>query len=114
MEFNVFAVRYNSTTKLDEPINLTGAKVWFYVKKTRRDADNAAVISYDTVADPAQVTIVDAPLGVIRVRILAADSAALPVSYLPYDVQLKENDGTVTTISRGFLEIDRDTTIVQT
>jgi hypothetical protein len=105
--FDIYATRGEAA------INLTGAKAWFYVKRETRDTDAAAIISYDTTADPIGIRVVDAVLGLLRVTILPADSVNLPVTYLPYDVQLREGDGTVTTIAKGSIEVDRDATITQ-
>jgi hypothetical protein len=107
LTFDVYA------TRAEAAINLAGAKAWFYVKKETRDSDDDAVISYDTVADPLGIRVVDAALGLLRVTILPAESVNLPATYLPYDVQLRESDGTITTIAKGFIEVDRDSTITQ-
>jgi len=112
--FDVYATRFNETTELDEPIPLAGAKAWFTVKRATRDPDNQAIISVNTADDPTKILIANPAGGQIRVDLDPADTLILPKSYLPYDVQILEADGTVTTVSRGSVEVDRDTTVSST
>lgn len=109
--FDVYATRFNPTTGNDEPISLAGAKMWFTCKLETRDTDTSALIRLNSADHPAQVRSISDPAGQIRVSLLPADTDGLPVSYLPYDVQLRESDGTVTTIVKGSIEVDRDRTI---
>jgi hypothetical protein len=103
--FDVYA------TRADEAVDLTNAKAWFTMKRNRRDADSAALIQHDSSDASTQVRIIQPLLGIVRVKIVPADTSALAPSYYPYDVQVKEADNTVSTIERGFVELDRDTTI---
>lgn len=102
--FDVHAVR-------DEvPVDLTGAKVWFTMKKNRRDVDASALVQHDSSDSSQQVRIINAVSGVIRVKLVPTDTVNLAPSYYPYDVQVKEADGTVTKLERGFVELSRTST----
>lgn len=113
--FDVPVVRWNPTTEQFDPVPLSGSKAWFTIKASTRDADTSALVSYNTVDDPANIIVVGNPdNGILRVSIPDTDTDGLPQSYLPYDVQLKEADGTVTTIVKGFIAVSRDVTISTT
>lgn len=108
--FDVFVTRKDANG-VDQPVNLTGAKAWFYCKKQKRDADVDALISLDTSADPLQIRfLAPATDGIIRVTLNPADTDGLASDY-PYDIQVEESDGTVTTVESGFLQVARDITV---
>lgn len=111
LTFDVYNTRFNEITQTDEPVNLTGAKIWFTVKRTKRDADVDALILKDSVTNPTKVRVVGDPLdGIIRISLDPSDTDSLKGS-LPYDVQVKESDGTITTIIKGYLQVSEDITI---
>jgi len=95
-------------------VNLTGAKIWFTAKRAYTDADNAAVISLSTTT--TGITITDAPNGAATLVIPPSATSALVTPPPPtpltlvYDVQVKESDGTVTTVQWGKLNIRGDVT----
>jgi hypothetical protein len=106
--FDVYA-----TAGEDTPIDLTGGKAWFYVKREHRDGDLDAVISLNTVDDPTKITFVaPATNGQIQVSLAPDDTVNIVDRYLPYDVQIKEANGTVTTVEWGMLELRNNITQV--
>jgi hypothetical protein len=95
-------------------VNLTGAKVWFTAKRAWTDADSAAVIALST--DLGGITITDASAGTARLTIPPAATASLttppppsPLTLL-YDIQVKEADGSITTVQQGHLLVRADIT----
>lgn len=95
-------------------VNLTGAKIWFTAKRAFADADNAALIALST--DTAGITITDALNGLATLVIPPASTSSLTTPTPPapltlyYDIQVKESDGTVTTVQQGRLHIRGDVT----
>ena len=111
--FDVYVVRYNETIQTDTPVDLTDGKAWFYVKREHRDDDADAVISLNTTDDPAKIRfIVPATNGQVRVSLAPEDTVNLVDRYLPYDVQIMEDDGTVSTVESGMLELRNNITQV--
>jgi hypothetical protein len=102
--------RYNMSFS----VNLTGAKVWFTAKRYMTDADGAALIALSTTT--SGITITDGPAGQASLVIPPAATAALTTPNPPtplalwYDIQVKESDGTVTTVQKGRLLITGDVT----
>jgi hypothetical protein len=102
--YRVTVVRNNA------PVNLTGAKVWFTAKLDKNDADVDAVIAKDT--DGSGVEITDPLLGKVSFSIVPADTASLDKdTTLWYDVQVRESDGTVSTVVSGLLRVVLDVTL---
>lgn len=94
------------------PIDLTGAsvKAWFTAKKTVDDLDVNAVIALNSTDDPTQVVFTNRPLGEFFVQLVPADTVAIEEESLVYDVQVREQDGRITTVSRGDLHLKQDIT----
>lgn len=113
--FEVAVTRYNSTTGLDVPVNLTGSKVWFTAKRTRRDTDASAFVLLNSTINPSQIIIVaPATNGIISITLTPADTETFSDKWLMYDVQLRESDNTITTVQSGRLELIRDSTKTRT
>jgi hypothetical protein len=71
---------------------IAGATVHFTVKASLNDADAAALIRKDTGAG---IAVVDSAAGKVRIALLPADTAALPVGVvLPFDIKLQPSDST--------------------
>lgn len=106
--FDVPITRYNPTTDEYEPVSLTGAKAWFTAKRNSYEADDTnAVIAKNSTDDPANVAMSS---NVVRVIIDPEDTEDYPDRWLVYDLQIKEADGTVTTVEYGSIEFVRDRT----
>ena len=113
--WDVFVTRYDPVTHLDAAVNLTGAKAWFTAKRTSRDLDADAIIKKDSTTNPTQVTIVaPATQGKVRISLIPADTVNHNGRWLQYDVQVREADGTVTTVAEGKLEFTKQATITST
>jgi len=108
--FDVFVTRANEDTGVEEVVPLTGAKAWFTAKKESTDADVDAIIAKDSVADPSEVVITGIE-GKVRITITPADTVSYDGKYLEYDVQVKEVDGTVTTVQKGRIEFGKNITV---
>lgn len=109
--FDVSAQKQDPTIPtIFDTIDLTGAKVWCTIKRNVSDADINAIVQLSTTT--SGVTILNAVGGQARVTIPATSMLTLPDNLLdlPYDVQVKEVDGTVTTIQRGILHYSPDVT----
>ena len=94
------------------PLNLMGgnAKAWFTAKKTTDDLDADALIALNSVDNPAQVVFMDASIGTFFVKLLPADTASIDDDSLVYDVQVREQDGRITTVAKGELKLKPDVT----
>jgi hypothetical protein len=108
---DIYARRLDIATGQVIPIDLTGGKAWFTVKRESRDDDVDAVISLNTVDDPLNCSFVDpATQGLIRVTLDPQHTLQIKDRYLPFDVQIKELNGAVSTIENKMLELQRDVT----
>lgn len=105
--FDVFCQKPDPTSGVLLPIDLAGAKVWFVAKRFVTDADLNAKLFLTT---PSDVLIVSAPGGQVRVTIPKGSLAGLPDDPLPlpYEVQVLEAAGALTTVQRGFLRVVPD------
>lgn len=94
---------------VDQPVNITGATLWFTAKNAWSDADADAVIALTT---PVDILITDGPGGVAIIKVTADDTKDLTTyTRLVYDVQMLESgaDGP-TTLVQGVLIVSRDVT----
>lgn len=84
------------------PVDLTGATLWFTAKRSPADVDADAVFQKSTGSG---ISVSDAAGGLARVTVAPTDTSTLSNTdqTLECDVQLKEADGTVTTVARGQL-----------
>jgi len=108
--FDVFVTRKDEVTGVEEIVPLDGAMAWFTAKEESTDLDASAVIAKDSVADPSEVVITGVE-GKVRITITPADTVSYDGKYLEYDVQVKEVDGTVTTVQKGRVEFGKDITV---
>lgn len=92
-----------------QPLNLTGAGLWFTVKRSHQETDAQAVVR-KTIGQG--ITVVDAAAGRADVRLLPADTAALPGQRLTlvWDCQVKDAAGLVSTADSGQLVVEPDVT----
>lgn len=91
-----------------EPIS--GAKIYFTVKRLESDADNLAVISKDSVSNTTDVFITDALYGVAKIIITPTDTDSLAPGDYFWDVQLQLANGDIKTVLKGTMEIVADIT----
>lgn len=90
-----------------------GTQFWFTAKNSLLDPDDQAVIAFDssTSFDEGVFTITSTLLGtaLLTLKPVATLNLVPPIT-LQYDIQLKENDGTVSTVAVGTLAITPDAT----
>lgn len=94
---------------VDQPVDLTGATLWFTAKNSWSDADADAIIALTT---PTDITVSDPTGGIALINVTADDTKDL-TSYtrLVYDVQMLETGAAgPTTLVQGKLTISRDVT----
>lgn len=102
--FQVTAIRANQV------VNLTGAKMWFTVKEHIWDQDDDAVLALNSVDDASQIVSSLPTSGQFQIQLTPADTDTLDRYAYLYDVQVKEADGTVTTVQKGKLYLNKDVT----
>lgn len=84
-------------------IDLTGATVYFTVKKKQGDVDDDALIKKDVT------THVDAANGVTAIELTASDTD-IEVGEHVWDLQIKYVNGNVQSTSAGIVEVSQDIT----
>lgn len=92
-----------------QPVNLTSCLLWFTIKRDWEDTDLSAVV-IKTIGSGITVT---APptAGLAVAKLDPVDTSALVgLQRLVYDVQLREADGTITTVASGYVQVTRDAT----
>lgn len=95
------------------PVDITGALIWLTIKAKITDEDVAALIRKGTGGTGLTgITITSPANGRAVATITAADTAIFPTrtSFYWFDVQLKEVDGTITTVDRGRCAVVSDVT----
>ena len=92
----VFVLKRSGTA-----VNLTGAKIWFTVKRSVAQTDSAADLQLDTDT-PADISITDAANGQVTVYLKPSNTESLEGSWL-YDLQVLLS-GKVTTYAQGKIE----------
>ena len=104
--YDISAIRNNV------PIDLTGdnVKAWFTAKRTKDDLDADALIAIDSEANDAQVVITSRTGGKFYVCLLPENTTDIDEDNLVYDVQVREEDGRVTTVQNGTLHLKQDIT----
>ena len=93
------------TDKNGNPIDLTGATLWFTVKKSPIDLDAEAIIQKKLI------TFTDPTNGIATIIIMPEDTQTLDAPLkLYYDFQLVDPKGNVTTVLEGTFKLKRDIT----
>ena len=102
-------LRVPAIKREDDNVNLTGASMWFTVKKRFADADPGEIQVTDggSASGNIEITIVGST-ALITVNPVATNIQARDYFY---DIQLKEADGTTSTIESGKLTVSEDATI---
>lgn len=102
--FDVFVV--DNVTGL--PRDITGTSFWFTAKASFYDDDDDALITKDSTTG---IAILDGPGGQARVFIDAADTEEFEKEMrLRFDVQWKDDNDAVKTVSKGDLVVELDVT----
>lgn len=113
VEWNGTATRFNPTTGLDEPIDLSldNTTVRFTVKRYAADSDADAVFALSSPS--SGVTFPDAENGKYRVTLTPVNWTAAALTRaerLLYDVQLTEPAGRVSSLANGLLFVSLNIT----
>lgn len=83
-----------------EPVDLTGAKVWLYAKRSMSDADDAAVVAIDS--DGTDVNVTDPAGGKFQYAVPADALAVVQApTWLYYAAQVRLESGASWEILRG-------------
>jgi len=92
--------------------NITGAKVWFTVKREVIDFDTMAVFRADSSDGSGDVVITDATTGRVSIRMPANKTLFFPDTnvVLVFDVQILDASGIVITVERGTITVEPDVT----
>jgi hypothetical protein len=97
------AYNFSFETQLGVAKDITDWTIYFTVKESSTDPDGEAIISKD-------VTSHDKPTdGETSVTLEPSDTKVEPGAYV-YDVQIKRDTGTVTTLMTGMIEFTRGVT----
>jgi len=94
-----------------QPLDLTGAGLWFTVKKRLSDSDVDAVIQKTT--DGGGITVSDNPMsGLATIAIDPDDTSGLSTlgQTLHWDLQIVGNTGDIYTLAIGLLRVVPDVT----
>lgn len=93
------------------PADISGCKLWFWVKLAASNPDSTALISKST--DPGEgITITNPTGGIAEVTIDRVDTASLPVTQtgrkLAWSLQVLDGASKVSTLAKGSILINRD------
>jgi hypothetical protein len=104
--YDISAIRSNA------PINLTGSnvKAWFTAKRTKDDLDDDALIALNSTDHSTQIVFTARPQGQFSICLLPANTTEIEEDTLVYDIQVREEDGRITTIQSGKLHLKQDIT----
>lgn len=97
----LYITLYNDLSQYD----LTGAKVWFTVKRNITDPDSSAVIQKISTG---ALSVVDPKMGLIRINLLTSDTSNLENSwYYSYiwDIKVLDTAGNLITTTYGSLGV---------
>jgi hypothetical protein len=91
----------------------TGTRFWFTAKNSLLDSDDQAIIAIDSASTftTGSIAITSTSLGTASLSLFPPATINLnPPITLQYDIQLKEIDGTVSTVAVGTLAVTADAT----
>lgn len=94
-------------TDKGQPVDLTGAQLWWTAKRRHIDLDSLAVIQKTLGAG---ITITQPTQGKAEVALVPNDTAALESIALWWDLQGKDGAGKVRTLAAGRLVVEADVT----
>lgn len=91
------------------PVDLTGGTLFFTLKTSPSDADNAALLSK---VSGSGITVTDAAEGRAVVTLADTETLSLPLyTVLHFDVQLKRHTGAIHTVQRGTILFEQHVTV---
>jgi hypothetical protein len=101
------AVTREDSNGVDQPVNITDAKLWFTAKVDAKDLDEDAIIQKGTTNTTLSgIDITDAAGGEAVIKLDAADTeVGIGTQFLYWDLQMKETDNTITTLNSGRLAL---------
>jgi len=110
--------RFNITIQDESgvPIDLTGAKLWFTVKRAVSDADGSALFQLTNDVNGG-ITVVNAEAGIAVALVQPSHTTSLPsakTSQLFYDWKLKTASGELTTRETGTILVTPAITLAST
>lgn len=91
------------TNQDDEAVNLTGATVFFTVKRRKTDSDADALIAKEVTSHTTPAS------GQTDIELTNEDTDIRPGAYL-YDLQVKDNEDRIISINYGTLRVKTDIT----
>jgi len=86
----------------DTPLDLTGAKLWFTIKRDNTDADSEALLAYST-AEATEMAIVTPASGIFKVTFKHDDTADLAGTW-NYDIKALLATPERVRLARGIIE----------
>lgn len=90
--------------------DLTGADLFFTMKESISDSDNAAVVVKDTDLEGGIVIGSPATAGEAKLFFYPGDTSTLDPQDYVFDIQLKTSSGNVYTVATGTVTITADVT----
>lgn len=84
------------------PLNLTGAKLWFTIKRDSKETDAQAQLLYST-DDIAEIEITNAVGGEFTIHLQSSDTGSLEGTWC-YDIKAKLAAGNIIRLARGTIE----------
>ncbi len=108
---NTVEFEMNVITHEDEPMDITGCKIWFTGKTRPEDSDANALWSVNSVDHPTQVAFVNPILGEVLLVLKPENTVNLPTfRKVAFDVQIKDTANKVYTIQKGHFQVNPDVT----
>lgn len=97
------------------PLDLTGAKVWWTMKRSFSDLDASAIAQVTTVSSTPPgggITVTNAAEGRIAIKCPAEATSELTAATheFVYDIQVKDAVGDIATAETGEIKIEPDVT----
>lgn len=93
------------------PQDLTGCKLWFYVKASIKDTDADALIKKTTLPGEG-ITVTDAVNGIAEISIANADTSGFADinlgRELPWGLQALDGSDKITTLANGVITVTKD------
>jgi len=91
-------------SKDNMPLDITGWKIYFTMKKSKADPDEKAILAKDITehSDPQN--------GITQLFLTNVETAEFKRGDYFYDIQAKDNEGYIITVLKGKIIVDSDIT----